>query len=143
MNKGLFTSNSGEWETPQELFDSLCTIYGGFTLDAAASDSNAKCAKYYTVETDGLKQDWQGHKVFCNPPYGRNIGKWVEKGYTEAKKAKTSVVMLLPARTDTRWFHDYCIKGQITFLKGRIKFGGGNHPAPFPSMVCYFEGGGK
>ena len=140
MNKGLYTSNSGEWETPQDLFERLSTIYGGFDLDAAASDDNAKCAKYYTIETDGLKQDWQGHRVFCNPPYGRNIGKWVEKGFTEALKADTSVVMLLPARTDTRWFHDYCLKGRITFLRGRIKFGGGKHQAPFPSMVVYFWG---
>ena len=78
-----------------------------------------------------------GEIVWCNPPYGREIGRWVQKGYEEAENAV--VVMLLPARTDTRWFHDYCMKGKITFLRGRLKFGGSKNAAPFPSMVVEFD----
>lgn len=78
--------------------------------------------------------------MFCNPPYGRNIAKWVQKGFEEAQKPGTKVVMLLPARTDTKWFHDYCVKGKIEFLKGRIKFGNADNPAPFPSMIVIFGG---
>lgn len=79
-----------------------------------------------------------GHRVFCNPPYGREVGKWVEKGYNESQKPNTIVVMLLPARTDTKWFHDYCVKGGIEFIKGRLKFGGSKNSAPFPSMIVIF-----
>lgn len=139
MNKDLmFSSKTQEWSTPQELFDGLNAVYH-FTLDAAATAENAKCKRFFTREQDGLSKNWGGCSVFCNPPYGRGIGAWVKKGYTEAQKPGTRVVMLLPARTDTAWFHDFCVKGKITFLRGRLKFGGSAHNAPFPSMIVVFE----
>lgn len=135
MNKVMFSSKKDDWETPQKLFDMLDKKYG-FDLDPAATTENAKCDKYFTKEENGLLQDWEGHCVFCNPPYGRQIYEWVEKGYAESKKPHTTVVMLLPARTDTRWFHEYIYgKADIEFLKGRLKFGNSKNSAPFPSMI--------
>lgn len=100
-----------------------------------ALPENAKCEKFFTPEMDGLKQEWTG-VCWCNPPYGRQIGKWVEK----ACKSFATVVMLIPARTDTKWFHDYCLPyGKIEFLRGRLKFGGCENPAPFPSMIVVFK----
>lgn len=136
MNEALLSSKTGEWSTPQDFFDRLDWKYH-FTLDAAATAENAKCARFFTAEDDGLTKNWGGQIVFCNPPYGREIGRWVRKGYEEAKAAV--VVMLLPARTDTHWFHDYCVKGNITFLRGRLKFGGAKDAAPFPSMLVEFD----
>ena len=92
---------------------------------------------HYTIKDDALKQKWDGI-VFCNPPYGKQIKKWVKKGYEEAMIGST-VVMLIPARTDTQWFHDYCLKGEIRFLKGRLRFKGEQYNAPFPSMVVVFR----
>lgn len=129
----MFSSNTGLWETPQELFDKLNAIHH-FTCDVCALPENAKCDKYYTPEIDGLSQAWSG-VCWCNPPYGREIGKWVKKAY----ESNCKVVMLLPARTDTRWFHDYCIKGNIEFLRGRLKFGNSENSAPFPSMIVIFD----
>ena len=137
LNKSLFTSNTDEWATPQWLFDELDAAYH-FTLDPCATAENAKCAKYYTKEDDGLSKDWSDEAVFMNPPYGREIGKWVQKAYEESHKGAI-VVCLLPSRTDTRWFHDYVMKAQeIRFLKGRLKFVGGNNSAPFPSVIVVF-----
>lgn len=137
MNKALLSSNTGEWETPQAFFDRLNWKYH-FTLDAAATAENAKCQKFFTKEDDGISRNWGGGEiVWCNPPYGREIGKWVKKGYEESKAAV--VVMLLPARTDTAWYHDYCTKGRITFVRGRLKFGGVKNSAPFPSMIVEFD----
>lgn len=134
----MFSNKSNEWETPQELFDELNEKYR-FTLDPAASPENAKCGKYFTLEDDGLAQDWQGETVFCNPPYGRQLGKWIEKCATEAQKPDTKVVMLIPARTDTAAFHDHILgKAKIQFVRGRIKFSGHKHNAPFPSMIVEF-----
>lgn len=107
-----------------------------------ALPENAKCEHYFTPEQDGLKQEWKG-TVWCNPPYGRNIGKWVEKAYNTAKDKNAVVVMLLPARTDTKWFHDFCYLNQyatVRFARGRLKFGGARNSAPFPSMVVIFRG---
>lgn len=140
--KTMFSSAKSDWTTPQQLFDRLDATFH-FDLDAAASDENAKCEKYFTVEDDGLKQDWGGHRVFLNPPYGRDIERWVEKGFIEALKPCTTVVMLLPARTDTKWFHDYCISARVVFLRGRIKFGNAKYNAPFPSMIVIFAQGWK
>lgn len=134
----LWSSNSAEWETPQDLFDSLNGLHH-FTLDAAASECNAKCARYFTKEQDALQQKWEGETVWLNPPYGRQIGAWVKKAYEESRKPGTKVVCLLPARTDTKWFHDYALKGSVRFLKGRIKFGGSDNNAPFPSIIVTFE----
>lgn len=134
MNKDLmFSSKTDLWETPQDLFDRLDSIHH-FTLDVCATPDNAKCNNYYTPEIDGLSQKWGG-TCWCNPPYGRNIGRWVEKAYNSNCK----VVMLLPARTDTKWFHNFCLNGKIEFLRGRLKFGNSKNSAPFPSMIVIFD----
>ena len=103
---GVFSRKEDCWETPQWLFDELNEKYH-FDLDVCATPKNAKCERFFTQEQDGLAQEWTGN-VWCNPPYGRQIGKWVKKAYES--KAHI-VVMLLPARTDTGWFHDYCLQG--------------------------------
>ena len=138
----MFSSATGEWETPQDLFDRLDALYH-FNLDVCATPENAKCERYFTKEQDGLSKNWGGYCAWCNPPYGREIGAWVRKGYESAKEPGTTVVMLLPARTDTRWFHEYCRFGDVIFLKGRLKFGGNANPAPFPSMIVKFQSGMK
>ena len=114
------------------------TLYH-FTLDAAATTENAKCQRFFTKEDDALAQDWGGEIVWCNPPYGRSIRKWVKKAYEESRKPGTKVVMLLPARTDTAWFHDYAKKGNVVFIRGRLRFGGAQSNAPFPSILVVFE----
>ena len=120
----MFSSKSNEWATPQSIFDKLNSIYGPFTLDAAASGDNYKVAKYYTEADDSLSQDWSGHRVFLNPPYGRGLKDWVKKSYEEGLKENTMVVMLIPARTDTAYWHEYVMKAdEIRFVRGRIKFG--------------------
>jgi len=145
----MFSSKSDEWETPQDFFDKLDKEFR-FTLDPCATHENAKCKKYYTKKENGLYQSWAGETVFMNPPYGREVGKWVKKAYYSSLKPNTIVVCLIPSRTDTRWFHDYCLKGEIRFIKGRLKFQNrllpswredGTHkvnPAPFPSMIVIF-----
>ena len=138
INEGLFTSKTEIWATPQDFFDKLNEEFH-FDLDPCALPENAKCAKYFTPQDDGLKQDWQGYRVFCNPPYGRKIGAWVKKCYDEAQKG-TMVVMLIPARTDTSYFHDYIYhKAEIRFIRGRLKFGGAEQGAPFPSMIVVYN----
>jgi phage N-6-adenine-methyltransferase len=136
ITTGMMSSKTGEWETPQDFFDALDAQYH-FTLDPCATHENAKCHRYFTREDDGLVQSWWGERVFMNPPYGREISRWVAKAHEESIQGAL-VVCLLPARTDTRWFHDYCTKGRITFLRGRLKFGGSKDSAPFPSMVVVF-----
>jgi site-specific DNA-methyltransferase (adenine-specific) len=127
------------WATPQDFFDRLNEEFH-FTLDPCATERTAKCKRYYTPEVDGLKQDWGGETVFCNPPYGREIGLWVKKCYDESRKPGTVVVMLTPARTDTAWFHDWVYhKAEVRFVRGRLKFGGSTNSAPFPSMVVVFR----
>jgi len=136
MSTALFSSNSCEWETPPDLFEKLNEQYR-FTLDVCATPDNAKCKRYYTQEQDGLRQKWTGHS-FMNPPYGRNIKAWVKKAY-ESSLDGALVVCLLPARTDTSWWHDYCMRGNITFIKGRLKFSGSKSAAPFPSAIVVFK----
>ena len=139
MHRDVFASSATcEWETPQELFDRLNAQYH-FETDVCATAENAKCGKFYTKEQDGLKQDWGG-VCWMNPPYGKEIGKWMEKAYTESRTAGATVVCLVPARTDTAWWHDYAMKGNITFLRGRLKFGGCKNSAPFPSAIVVFDG---
>lgn len=146
MNTAVhFSSATDEWSTPQNLFDQLNAIYQ-FTLDVCATPENAKCNRFYTEADNGLLQPWRG-RVWCNPPYGREIGKWVQCAVTATEQwgpiGRTAdvVVMLLPARTDTRWWHEYVIPyGQITFLRGRLKFGGAKTSAPFPSAIVVFGG---
>lgn len=135
------TSNKDDWETPQWLFDELDAKHH-FTLDPCSTHENAKCAMHYTVEEDGLSRSWAGETVFCNPPYGRNICEWVEKCAKEGEHAK--VVLLIPARTDTRYFHDHIYNKpnvRVEFLRGRLKFeqeGVALNSAPFPSMLVYW-----
>ncbi len=140
MNTDLmFSSETDLWSTPQELFDRLNTEFN-FNLDPCANKENHKCEKFFTEKEDGLLQDWGGYNVFCNPPYGRKIKKWVQKAHDESKKENTLIVMLLPARTDTSYFHDYIYnKAEVRFLRGRLKFGGHKNTAPFPSAVVIFK----
>lgn len=139
MNKDvMFSSKTDLWSTPQDFFDKLNDEFH-FTLDVCAMPENAKCEKYYTPDDDGLSQPWDG-VVWCNPPYGRDIRKWILAGQVASKCRKSTVVMLLPARTDTRWFHDLILgKSEIRFIRGRLKFGGSKNSAPFPSMVVVFR----
>ena len=137
MNRVVFSSVNPVYATPDWLFESLQKEFG-FTLDVCANPDNAKCEKYITPEQDGLLQNWNG-VVWCNPPYGRNIGAWVHKALLESFNGVTSV-LLLPARTDTRWFHNWILgKSEIRFIKGRLKFGSEVNNAPFPSMIVIFK----
>lgn len=131
-----FSSASDLWETPQDFFDKLSAIYS-FTLDVCALPENAKCATFFTPEQNGLAQKWEG-VCWMNPPYGREIGHWMRKAY-ESSLQGAIVVCLVPARTDTAWWHDYAMKGEITFIRGRLKFGGHENSAPFPSAVVVFQ----
>ena len=141
MNKVLYSSKTCEWSTPQDLFDELDAEFH-FELDTCATSENAKCARFYTARDDGLASPWDANVCWCNPPYGRSVSAWVAKAAQSANEGRT-VVMLLPARTDTKWFHEY-IYGrkdvEIRFLKGRVKFGGAKYNAPFPCMVVVFKG---
>lgn len=136
----LFSSAKDDWATPQEFFDKLNEEFA-FDLDPCASEENHKTELFFTKEQNGLLQDWGGHTVFVNPPYGRKSTKeWIEKCAKEAEKPETTVVMLIPARTDTIAFHEYIYhKAEIRFVKGRLKFGGSKDAAPFPSMVVIFR----
>ena len=130
-----FSSKTDQWATPQDFFNELDREFD-FTLDPCADKDNAKCTKYYTADDDGLSKDWGGERVFCNPPYGREIGKWIKK----AHDSKALVVMLIPARTDTKAWHEYIFgKAEIRFVRGRLKFGGSKNSAPFPSAVVIFK----
>lgn len=133
-----FSSKTPEWETPQDFFDELNKEFN-FILDVCATKENKKCEAFYDILKDGLSHNWNDVKgwKWMNPPYGREIGKWVKKA-SESK----NVVCLLPARTDTKWFHNFIYKqggAEIRFLKGRLKFGGSKNSAPFPSMVVIFN----
>ena len=135
----MFTSRTDEWTTPAATFEALDAEFH-FTLDPCSSHENAKCERHYTKEDDGLTKDWGGRRVFCNPPYGREIGKWVKKCYEESQKPDTLAVMLIPARTDTAYFHDFIYgKAEIRFLRGRLHFNESKGAAPFPSMVVVFR----
>lgn len=144
-NKIAFSSNKSDWETPQKLFNKLNQKYN-FTWDLAASKQNAKCKNYFTKEQDSLIQDWSKLKgnLYLNPPYGRHIQKWVEKAYysSVSKEDGQSIILLLPSRTDTSYWHEYIFgKAKIYFLRGRLKFelnGESSQPAPFPSAIIEF-----
>ncbi len=137
--KAMFTSKTDEWATPQDLFKELDLEFN-FTLNHCSTYENHKCEKYYTKDDNGLLKDWSKETVFMNPPYGREITQWVAKAYQSSLKGAT-VVCLLPARTNTKWFHAFVIgkAKEIRFLKGKIKFGDSKTGAPFPSMVVIFN----
>jgi len=138
--KVMFSSKDMSWETPQKLFDKLNEEFS-FDLDPCASTDNAKCKNFFTEDDDGLAQEWGPNKsIFVNPPYGKAIKSWVKKAYDESRKEKTTVVMLIPSRTDTSYWHEYCMKAaEIYFIKGRIKFSDSSMSAPFPSAVVVFR----
>ena len=131
-----FTSETDAWETPQSFFRSLDEEFR-FDLDVCATEKNAKCARYFTPEQDGLKQKWAG-RCWMNPPYGRTIDLWMAKAHQSAREGAV-VVCLVPARTDTAWWHDFAMKGEIRFIRGRLKFGGHCNSAPFPSAIVIFR----
>lgn len=139
-----YSSARSDWETPPDIFNHCNSIWN-FNLDAASSDENALCEQHYTIKDNGLELAWGGSqgRVWCNPPYGREVGRWVEKAYKESQRGAI-VVMLLPARTDTKWFHDYVMKAdEVALLRGRLKFrihGVEQQSAPFPSMLVRFGG---
>lgn len=136
--RGMMQNGRQDWETPPAFFAALDAEFG-FTLDACALPHNAKCERFYSPEDDALLKDWRG-VVWCNPPYGVHIGRWVKHAYRQALKGAT-VVMLIPASTDTRWWHTYVMRAsEIRLVKGRISFVGGG-PAPFPCAVVVFGNG--
>lgn len=139
----LMSSVSEEYETPLDFYNKLSQRYGPFDLDPAATAANAKAPKFYTKVDDGLAQSWFG-SVYVNPPYGRDISRWIQKAITEVYSVGSCdrVVMLLPARTDTKWFHELVWDNadKILFVKGRLNFVGASSSAPFPSIVAVFQG---
>lgn len=141
MAKGYMQTvgKTTEWRTPMALFQKLNQEFH-FTLDPASTAENALCEKYYTAQEDGLIQSWAGERVFCNPPYGKiAIANWVQKAYAESEKAEV-IVMLIPSRTDSKWFHDYVLgKAEIRFIRGRLKFGGAEYNAPFANMLVIWR----
>lgn len=137
MNDVHFSSKKYDWETPQWLFDELNNEFQ-FTLDVCATVDNTKCLEYFSPEVDGLVQEWHG-TCWMNPPYGRDIVKWMKKAY-ESWLQGVTVVCLVPARTDTAWWHDYAMCGEVRFLRGRVKFVGADNAAPFPSAIIVFRG---
>ena len=135
---GMFTSEHENWETPQDLFDKLDHMFS-FELDVCASPENAKVSKFYTKQQNSLALPWS-RRNWMNPPYGRTISQWCRKA-DEVARGGGLTVALLPARTDTRWYHDYCVQWHVVFLRGRLKFrlpSGKTGSAPFPSMLVYF-----
>jgi phage N-6-adenine-methyltransferase len=137
INPGMMSSATPEWATPQNLFDDLNAEFGPFDLDPCATSDNAKCERFFTKDQDGLAQKWSG-RVFMNPPYGRGIGAWMKKAQDSASGGAI-VVCLVPARTCSAWWHDYAMKGEVRFVRGRIKFGGHKWNAPFPSAIVIFR----
>lgn len=135
--KSRFDSVSIEYETPQDLFDKYDAEFH-FDIDLAANSENTKCVKFYSKEDNSLSKSWEG-VCWLNPPYGRELPKWIAKAYHSAKVGKATVVMLIPARTNTAWWHDICMKGEIRFIRGRPKFNGGKHGLPFPLAIVIFK----
>ena len=140
LNKALYSSKSCEWSTPDDIFAQLNAEYGPFTLDPCATSENARAPEFYTKEDNGLLKEWSG-RVFMNPPYGREIYQWMEKAWNSWTKCNI-IVCLVPSRTDTAWWHDFvegCANSSVTFIRGRLKFGGGKSNAPFPSAIVVYR----
>jgi phage N-6-adenine-methyltransferase len=132
-----FSSATDKWATPQAFFDQMNSRFGPFELDVCADEENAKCPRHFSIEDNGLSQQWEG-RCWMNPPYGRTIGLWMKKAY-ESSLAGATVVCLVPARTDTAWWHNYAMLGKVEFIRGRLKFGGHKNSAPFPSAIVIFN----
>ncbi len=137
LTEERFDSNSVEYETPLDLFNPLNDEFN-FTIDLCATNENKKVKDYYDKEVDSLAQNWSG-VCWCNPPYGREMPKWIDKAYRTASEGAGTVVMLIPARTNTKWWHNTVMKGEIRFILGRPKFNGGKHGLPFPLAVVIFR----
>lgn len=137
----MMSAGRQDWETPPAFFAKLHREFG-FTLDVCASPENAKCGRFFGREENGLAQAWGG-VCWCNPPYGNAIAKWVRKAYWSARRDGATVVCLIPARTDTSWWHTYCLDAEVRFVRGRLKFVGAPHNAPFPSAVVIFRPGAR
>lgn len=139
MNQVHFSSQTDDWYTPQYIIDDVKNKYNlkNFDLDPCCNSENKKALVGFYKEDDGLSKNWFGN-VWMNPPYGRVIGRWIKKAYEESQKGCT-VYCLIPSRTDTKWWHDYVMKGDVTFYRGRIKFGGSKNSAPFPSALVIFR----
>lgn len=131
-----FSSATDDWPTPMSFFQQVVKEFGDFDLDPCASPTNAKARKFFTVDDNGLAQKWEG-KVWMNPPYGRTIAKWMKKAFESFQKG-AFVVCLVPSRTDTHWWHEYAMKGEVRFIRGRLKFGNATASAPFPSALVIF-----
>lgn len=141
MNKVLFSSNKDDWTTPLDLYNKLNSKFN-FTLDPCSSETNHLCNKYYTIKENGLLQSWNNEIVFCNPPYGRKIYDWVKKCFDENNNNGTEIILLIPSRTDTKYFHEFLYHNSnvdIFFLQGRLKFGNSQNFAPFPSLIAHFR----
>jgi phage N-6-adenine-methyltransferase len=138
IHRSLYSSRTDEWPTPKALFAALNREFH-FTLDPCASRANTTCPRFFTKAEDGLRQDWGRHIVFCNPPYGRAVAVWVEKCF-RAAQAGATVVLLIPSRTDTRYFHDWIYnKAELRFVRGRLRYGDGVQSAPFPSLIAIYR----
>jgi phage N-6-adenine-methyltransferase len=138
MNNVHYSSKTDDWATPQDFFDKIQREFH-LDHDVCADETNAKLPRYFSKQYDGLKCNWSGLRCWMNPPYGRKIGKWVQKA---SEGGAALVVALLPARTDTKYFHDYIYNKpnvEIRFIKGRLKFGDSKNSAPFPSMLVIFK----
>jgi len=134
-----FSSQTCEWTTPPDCFAALDARHGPFTLDPCATPENALCSRFFTLADDGLSQPWTG-RVFANPPYGRPLGSWIQKAWESVTSGDAEIVVcLVPARTDTAWWHEYALRGEVECLKGRLHFGGAQNGAPFPSVVIVFR----
>ena len=138
MSSVHFSSATDLWSTPDDFYKACDKRFGPFTLDVCATADNAKCARYFTQADDGLAQSWYPARFWMNPPYGRTIGLWMAKAYRESLRGAFGVC-LVPARTDTAWWHDYAMKGSVEFIRGRLKFGGHKNSAPFPSALVVFD----
>lgn len=137
MDKVLFSSDKTEWETPTSLFNRLNSRFK-FDIDVCATKENTKCVKFWTKEDNAFTKDWVG-VCWMNPPYGRSVYTWIEKAYNESIKHGSTIVCLLPARVDTKWWHDFCVDAEYKFLKGRLKFSNSQNSAPFPSVLVVFR----
>lgn len=137
VREAMFSSATDDWATPSDFFEALHKEFR-FQTDVCASESNAKCSNFFDRQANGLAQEWHG-TCWMNPPYGREIGLWMKKAYESSRENGATVVCLVPARTDTRWWHEYATKAEIYFVPGRLKFGNAKHGAPFPVAVVTFR----
>jgi phage N-6-adenine-methyltransferase len=136
MQDCMYSSNTDLWETPQALFDAINREFA-LDLDVCAIAENAKCKRFFSPSENGLACEWTG-RVWMNPPYGREIGQWMRKAF-ESRNTADIVVCLVPARVDTAWWHEYAAKGEVRFLRGRVRFGDAKNGAPFPSAIVIFR----